>query len=153
MKTSVAEESTPQESSQYSEHQDTFRKNLDEEQKISKAEKGPSIIEEVTEENKTSALNSHEKTPAPTSTLDVIISSALEENKVPPQTENESTKVAAAPQIKINLDKISGALKQELQQKMGAENLEFIQVATKPEDEYGDEYYDEEDPENGEQPV
>ena len=107
MKTSVAEESTPQESSQDSEHQDTFRKNLDEEQKISKAEKGPSIIEEVTEENRTSALNSHEKTPAPTSTLDVIISSALEENKVPP----ESTKVAAAPQIKINLDKISGALK------------------------------------------
>ena len=30
---------------------------------------------------------------------------------------------------------------------MGADNLAFIQIEAKPVDDYGDEYYDEEDPE------
>lgn len=43
------------------------------------------------------------------------------------------------------MDKVGGALKQELQQKMGSESLAFIKVEAKPVDDY--EYYDEEDPE------
>ena len=43
------------------------------------------------------------------------------------------------------MDKVTGQLKQELLQKMGSDNLAFIQVEAQPVDDF--EYYDEEDPE------
>ena len=54
----------------------------------------------------------------------------------------------------INMDKVGGELKQELQQKMGVEGLSYIRLqsqepARAANEEY--EYYDEEDEEEAEQ--